>query len=156
MGHAGGRFRSQLPEPVESQSIVIRQPIASRLREEVAAHRLEFDASQEDAAARLDALRVDLLEQSRSISRKLRAQLRWLPAQAGDTPLRGLYLWGGVGRGKTHADGLFLRVAAPIVCASALTSIASCVEVHAELRTHHEARRAARSGGGAAGGAVRR
>jgi cell division protein ZapE len=89
------------------------QSIASRLRAEVADHRLEFDSSQEDAAGRLDALRVDLLEQSRSISRKLRAQLRWLPVQAGDTPLRGLYLWGGVGRGKTMLMDMFFESLRP-------------------------------------------
>jgi cell division protein ZapE len=30
-----------------------------------------------------------------------RAHLRWLPAPSARAPLRGLYLWGGVGRGKT-------------------------------------------------------
>ena len=77
------------------------QSIASRLTAEVAAHRLEFDASQQDAAGRLDELRAGLQEQSRSIGQKLRAQLRWLPVPPTDTPVRGLYLWGGVGRGKT-------------------------------------------------------
>ena len=81
--------------------------IASRLTEEVAAHRLEFDSSQRDAALRLDDLSAGLQEQSRSISRKLRAQLRWLPVQPTDDPLRGLYLWGGVGRGKTMLMDMF-------------------------------------------------
>jgi len=78
-----------------------RQSIAARLRDETAALRLEADASQQDAAARLDALRVKLVEQSQSLGHKLRTQLRRLSAQPVETPLRGVYLWGGVGRGKT-------------------------------------------------------
>ena len=42
-----------------------------------------------------------LLESSRSFGERLRARLRWLPSPAVHAPLRGLYLWGGVGRGKT-------------------------------------------------------
>jgi cell division protein ZapE len=75
--------------------------IASRLRQETAAHRLEFDAGQQDAAERLDELRAKLLEQSQSVGHKLRSQLRRLAVQPAETPLRGVYLWGGVGRGKT-------------------------------------------------------
>lgn len=83
--------------------------IASRLRREIAAQRLELDAAQLDAAARLDVLRAALVEQSQSIAYKLKAQLRWLPAQSHEAPLRGLYLWGGVGRGKTMLMDLFFE-----------------------------------------------
>ncbi len=72
-----------------------------RLQEETAARRLQVDLSQQDAAARLDELRARLLQRSQSISHKLRTQLRRLAAQPVETPLTGLYLWGGVGRGKT-------------------------------------------------------
>jgi cell division protein ZapE len=67
---------------------------------EVAAHRLEVDPVQRDAAVRLDRLRSDLLDSSRSAGERLRALLRWLPAPAAQAQ-RGIYLWGGVGRGKT-------------------------------------------------------
>ena len=67
---------------------------------EVAAHRLEVDPVQRDAAVRLDRLSADLLDSSRSAGERLRAQLRWLPAPAAQAQ-RGMYLWGGVGRGKT-------------------------------------------------------
>jgi cell division protein ZapE len=109
------------------------QSIASRLRAEVAAHRLEFDSSQLDAAGRLDELRVGLLEQSRSISRKLRAQLRWLPVQPGDTPLRGLYLWGGVGRGKTMLMDMFFESLRPSF-AERTHFYRFMREIHAQLR----------------------
>ena len=89
------------------------QSIAARLRAEVAGHRLEFDAGQQDAAEKLDALRAGLLAQSRSLKVKLRAQLRWLPVQPTDTPLRGLYLWGGVGRGKTMLMDMFFESLRP-------------------------------------------
>jgi cell division protein ZapE len=75
-------------------------PVESRLRREVEAHRLEVDTVQRDAAVRLDRLSADLLDSSRSAGERLRALLRWLPAPAAQAP-RGLYLWGGVGRGKT-------------------------------------------------------
>jgi len=74
--------------------------VESRLRQQVAARRLEFDAVQLDAAARLDRLSASLLESSRSVGERLRTHLRWLPAPAAEAQ-RGLYLWGGVGRGKT-------------------------------------------------------
>jgi cell division protein ZapE len=67
---------------------------------EVAAHRLEVDPVQRNAAVRLDRLSADLLDSSRSAGERLRALLRWLPAPAAQAQ-RGMYLWGGVGRGKT-------------------------------------------------------
>ncbi|HEY1313981.1 MAG TPA: cell division protein ZapE [Steroidobacteraceae bacterium] len=66
--------------------------VAARLRHEVAARRLEFDASQLDAALALDRLR-STLEAAES-------RWHWLKLRAA-RPVRGLYLWGGVGRGKT-------------------------------------------------------
>ena len=50
---------------------------------------------------RLDRLGAALLGSSRSLPLRLRECLHWLPAPAAATAQRGLYLWGGVGRGKT-------------------------------------------------------
>ena len=66
----------------------------------VAAGRLEFDAAQMQAAIQLDGLRAGLLSSSRSAGERLRALAPWLPFPE-RAPQRGLYLWGGVGRGKT-------------------------------------------------------
>ena len=74
--------------------------MAARLQEQVAAQRLEFDAAQLDAAQRLDRLGAALTQSSKGFGENLRAHLPWLPAPA-RVPQRGLYLWGGVGRGKT-------------------------------------------------------
>ncbi len=77
-----------------------RTTVEARLREGVAAHRLEFDPAQADAAQRLDRLSAALTQSTKPFSATLRGYLPWLPAQA-RAPQRGLYLWGGVGRGKT-------------------------------------------------------
>ena len=76
------------------------QSVESRLSEQVAAGRLEFDQAQADAAVLLDRLGANLRESSQSVGELLRVHLPWLPAPA-RPPQRGLYLWGGVGRGKT-------------------------------------------------------
>ncbi len=74
--------------------------VQARLAEQVAGHRLESDSAQTDAAIRLDRLSAGLLESSQSLGARLRAQLSWLPHDS-RAPQRGLYFWGGVGRGKT-------------------------------------------------------
>jgi cell division protein ZapE len=103
LGATGRRFRAQLPQPLRTKSrlATASKSVASRLREETAAHRHEFNASQQEAAARLDDLSARLVQPSQSIGYKLRSQLRRLSAQAAEPPPRGLYLWGAVGRGKT-------------------------------------------------------
>lgn len=73
--------------------------VSARLEREIAARRLERDAAQAAAAARLTALASELRRRSRSALAAFRARIPWLVG-AGDAP-RGLYLWGGVGRGKT-------------------------------------------------------
>jgi cell division protein ZapE len=71
--------------------------VAARLAAEVDAGRLIVDASQQRAAVHLDRLSAQLRSKVPSLTQRLRLRLRWSPAQ----PLRGMYLWGGVGRGKT-------------------------------------------------------
>jgi cell division protein ZapE len=78
----------------------VPRTVEARLKVEVAARRLEVDSNQMQAAIRLDQLRADLLASSRSAGERLRALAPWLPAPK-RPPQRGLYIWGGVGRGKT-------------------------------------------------------
>jgi cell division protein ZapE len=73
----------------------------------VAAHRFEFDGGQHAAALRLDALSEDLRAHAPTVFQRLRSLLRWLPGETAQTPVRGIYLWGGVGRGKTLLMDLF-------------------------------------------------
>ncbi|HLN50024.1 MAG TPA: cell division protein ZapE [Steroidobacteraceae bacterium] len=71
--------------------------VSARLSEEVAARRLQFDATQQAAAARLSAL-AEELRRPPALLQTLRS---WLPSGATVDAPRGLYIWGGVGRGKT-------------------------------------------------------
>ncbi len=73
--------------------------VLQRLDGEVAEHRLDFDAGQRDAAVRLDRLSAALGEDS--VADTLRSRFSWLPRASHRQARRGLYLWGGVGRGKT-------------------------------------------------------
>jgi cell division protein ZapE len=77
--------------------------VSARLEAEVGARRLEPDATQRDAARRLDGL-ADALRMPRP-GGLLRLRSR-APAP------RGLYLWGGVGRGKTLLMDLFFATLA--------------------------------------------
>ena len=89
------------PKPCRLQSVT------AQLRAEVAAHRLQFDGAQSEAALRLDALSEELRVQSPTVLQRLRAALPWLPGDSGQAPARGVYLWGGVGRGKTLLMNMF-------------------------------------------------
>ncbi len=81
--------------------------VTGRLDADVAAHRLQFDGSQRDAARRLDALAAALrARNSPGPLQRLRSLFPWRSDAAVLAP-RGLYLWGGVGRGKTLLMDLF-------------------------------------------------
>ena len=81
--------------------------VTARLDADVAAHRLQFDGGQREAAQRLDALCAALrTQESPGILQRLRSLLPWR-SDAAAPPPRGLYLWGGVGRGKTLLMDLF-------------------------------------------------
>ena len=77
-----------------------------RLQREVAAQNLEFDAAQQDGAIKLDRLSAALATDANAFGEKLRASLpptlqRFAVASQRGATHRGLYFWGGVGRGKT-------------------------------------------------------
>jgi cell division protein ZapE len=78
-----------------------------RLDSEITAHRLTRDAAQQDAALRLDQLSENLRRRLPTFVQRLRSHLPWAPFEAATKPQRGLYLWGGVGRGKTLLMDLF-------------------------------------------------
>jgi cell division protein ZapE len=82
-------------------------PLTERYRRALAVHGYAPDPAQERAVARLEDLRrrLQLAERhERGILARLRTRFSGEPAR---TAVRGLYLWGGVGRGKTFLMDLF-------------------------------------------------
>jgi cell division protein ZapE len=67
------------------------------------AHGLVADEAQLRVVDRLNDLQIEILEQDSLFSR-LR---RLLPGESDESTCRGIYLWGGVGRGKTFLMDLF-------------------------------------------------
>jgi len=61
------------------------------------------DEAQRRAVEKLDELQQRLHKQQRAAARPW----RWLPGHNGNPAPRGIYLWGGVGRGKTFLMDLF-------------------------------------------------
>jgi cell division protein ZapE len=82
------------------------------------------DPDQLAAITRLDALYHTLMEASRASRRRL----KWWPAPRITAP-RGLYLWGGVGRGKTFVVDTF--------CASLPDTLRVRVHFHSFMRDVH-------------------
>jgi cell division protein ZapE len=78
-------------------------PVSGRLAGEIAAHGLADDPAQRRVALRMDGLIAALTAPAAGslLSRW------WRGRGEGDGAPRGLYLWGGVGRGKTHLLDLF-------------------------------------------------
>jgi cell division protein ZapE len=63
---------------------------------------VQLDLNQQRTAARLELLRDELNAEPENFMQRLRARLhRLAPRPSAQAPLRGVYLWGGVGRGKT-------------------------------------------------------
>jgi cell division protein ZapE len=81
-------------------------PLQDRYRRELAAHGYEPDAAQLAAVAKLEDLRQRLNRAARH-DRGWLAQAKRRLGAAAPPPVRGLYLWGGVGRGKTFLMDLF-------------------------------------------------
>lgn len=82
-------------------------PLTERYRLALAAHGHAPDPAQEHAVARLEDLRRRLqvaARHERGILARLRTRFSGEPTR---TAVRGLYLWGGVGRGKTFLMDLF-------------------------------------------------
>ncbi len=91
--------------------------VLDRYRSLVIAGELRADATQADAAARLDKLQTELE------AVPPRGSILWRLGKAKPVPPRGIYLWGGVGRGKSMLMDLFY----------------DCLDIAAKRRVHfHE------------------
>ena len=78
-------------------------------RRQLEERRLESDSAQLEVVAKLDDLRRRLLVQARAPRVRLPRWLTGLARGAARAPPTGLYLWGGVGRGKTWLMDLFFE-----------------------------------------------
>ncbi len=110
--------------------------VALRLAAEVDAQRLAFDAAQRAAALRLDQLAGALRSPPLNVMQRVAARLPWRSDARAAAP-RGVYLWGGVGRGKTLLMDFFFAALDGADAPSAMRSHFYHLmrEVHAELRS---------------------
>ena len=82
-----------------------------RYREELAVRGFSEDAAQRAAVDLLERLHGKLSEREARYQRRgwLRRQLRRSVADTRNPPVKGVYFWGGVGRGKTWLVDLFFE-----------------------------------------------
>ncbi|PSC04976.1 cell division protein ZapE [Alsobacter soli] len=109
--------------------------IAERYRALVASGAIEADSAQKAVVARLDRLAAALAD--RPLARKSRA-LGWLFSKSATTePLRGLYVWGSVGRGKTMLMDMFLE-AAPVADKRRAHFLSFMADVHERIHAFRQ------------------
>ena len=77
--------------------------------QQLAERSFQTDPAQLAAVARLDDLRRRLIESAAASASPVRRFFRGLRRRAALDPQRGVYLWGGVGRGKTWLMDLFFH-----------------------------------------------
>ncbi|MEO0636416.1 MAG: cell division protein ZapE [Pseudomonadota bacterium] len=118
--------------------------VRAQLKAMVASGLLEADAVQEDIAQKLDLVLDELqaAETDRTLASKTSA-LGWLFAKGKRVrqPVKGLYIWGSVGRGKTMLVDMFFE-AAPFTAKKRSHFHAFMRDVHAAIHRHREAYRA--------------
>lgn len=105
------------------------EDLRQRYRHELAERGFSADPAQLAAVGRLEALRRRLTD---AYGTSAKPQRRWLRPLARRTAVRGLYLWGAVGRGKTWLMDLFFADL-PFVQAQRLHFHRFMQEVHAQL-----------------------
>jgi cell division protein ZapE len=106
------------------------------------AHRIEADAAQELAIRQLDTLVTEIGEKR---LRRKSNPLGWLFNRATSQPqlIKGLYLWGAVGRGKTMLMDMFFRYV-PATRKRRVHFHDFMADVHGRIHTHRQQTRDAR------------
>lgn len=79
-----------------------------RYRSDLAERGFREDAAQQAAVAALDVVHAALTQRF-EVAQKVRGPARLREIRRQRTPAQGLYLWGGVGRGKTYLMDLFFE-----------------------------------------------
>ena len=85
------------------------RPLETLYAETIERHGYVRDAGQQRAIAHLEDVRQRLIDHPRDFGFFKRRMLQLLPGRTEIAPVRGLYLWGGVGRGKTMLMDLFFE-----------------------------------------------
>jgi cell division protein ZapE len=121
------------------------RPVAARYNALVQAGAIERDPAQVAVVGRLDRLAREIGE--RRLAQKS-STLGWLfGRRSGEgTPLRGLYVWGSVGRGKTMLMDLFFE-ACPARRKRRVHFHAFMGDVHERIHAHRQAVKLGRAGG---------
>ncbi|HXO15636.1 MAG TPA: AFG1/ZapE family ATPase, partial [Steroidobacteraceae bacterium] len=101
-------------------------------RRQLDERRLHSDPAQLAVVAKLDDLRRRLIADARAPRARLPRWLTGLAPAVARAPLTGLYLWGGVGRGKTWLMDLFFETL-PFAQARRLHFHRFMHDVHAQL-----------------------
>ena len=104
--------------------------LRARYAQQLARSGFQADPAQERAIAALDELRTRLIE--RESARVVR---RWLARLRAPQNVRGLYLWGPVGRGKTYLMDLFFE-SLPFAARRRRHFHRFMHDVHSYLKTH--------------------
>jgi cell division protein ZapE len=84
--------------------------LETRYQQALEQHGFEADAAQREAVAMLTAVGAELVRRPPVNARLARLRRRVLGSLGRAAPVRGAYLWGGVGRGKTFTMDLFFDV----------------------------------------------
>ena len=133
---AAGRGGDTVAQP-PAQVLPAHLRVTERYGALVARREIEDDPHQRKAAERLDRLNAELAE--RRLARKSSA-LGWLFAKRrAEAPVtRGVYLWGGVGRGKTMLMDLFFDLS-PVRRKRRAHFHAFMTDVHERIHAHRMA-----------------
>jgi len=106
---------------------------SERYRSALAAHDYVADPAQEHAVAELDHVWRELRDRSQpSLLERIKERVTGAPVER--APVRGLYLWGGVGRGKTFLMDIFFH-ALPFDEKLRLHFHRFMQQIHGELKT---------------------
>ncbi len=103
----------------KSQSEQFRMSPLEKYQADLQAQIIQYDPQQEAVVHHLQALFESIENQSPTPSSLGRFLFGWMTAEDQD-PIKGVYLWGGVGRGKTYLMDLFFE----------------CLSIKQKKRTH--------------------
>src|SRR5690554_7871112 len=98
-----------MTEAMSCETVTNRTP-SQRYQEDLERPDFHKDPAQEEAVKRLQALYDKLVEAESERSKGSVSKLRHKLKKGKEDPVKGLYFWGGVGRGKTYLMDTFFEI----------------------------------------------